>query len=151
MGTVEPLLRVLPDQRPPPLERPLYNVNLNINVLISTPDERPPLLKGHFSEAKGVASQEGFHCSCIILTGIYSLFHNYFAQRFSSRIKKYFTYDNFLFCPSSLINMALCVPKSSLYLCLYSILYGKHKDRSVLCRLYYHHYLTEWGIRSCAP
>ena len=37
-------------------------VNLNINVLISTPDERPPLLKGWFSDAKRVASQEGFHC-----------------------------------------------------------------------------------------
>ena len=60
--TVEPLLRGHPDERPPPLERPLDNVNLNINVLISTPDERPPLLKGHFSDAKGMASQEGFHC-----------------------------------------------------------------------------------------
>ena len=60
--TVEPLLRGHPDKRPPPLERPLDNVNLNINVLISTPDKRPPLLKGHFSDAKGVASQEGFHC-----------------------------------------------------------------------------------------
>ena len=61
--TVEPLLRGHPDERPPPLERPPDNVNLNINVLISTPDERPPLLKGHFSGAKGVASQEGFHCT----------------------------------------------------------------------------------------
>ena len=59
---MEPLLRGHPDERPPPLERPIENVNLNINVLISTPDERPPLLKGHFSDAKGVASQEGFHC-----------------------------------------------------------------------------------------
>ena len=58
-GTVEPLLRDHPDERPPPLERPLNYVNLNINVLISTPDGRPPLLKGHFSGAKGVASQEG--------------------------------------------------------------------------------------------
>ena len=62
INTVEPLLRGHPDERPPPLERPPDNVNLNINVLISTPDERPPLLKGHFSGAKGVASQEGFHC-----------------------------------------------------------------------------------------
>ena len=54
-----------PFERPPPLERPLVNVNLNINVLIFTPDERPPLLKGHFSDAKGVASQEGFHCTCL--------------------------------------------------------------------------------------
>ena len=54
-----------PLERPPlwvatPLERPLDNVNLNINVLISTPDERPPLLKGHFYGARGVALQEGF-------------------------------------------------------------------------------------------
>ena len=47
----------------PPLKWPLDNVNTNTNVLISTPDERPPLLKGHFSDAKGVASQEGFHCT----------------------------------------------------------------------------------------
>ena len=38
------------------------NVNINNNILISTPDERPPLLKDHFSDSKGVASQEGFHC-----------------------------------------------------------------------------------------
>ena len=61
--TVEPLFRGHPDERPPPLERPLDNVNLNMNILISTPDERPPLLKGHFSDAKGLASQEGFHCN----------------------------------------------------------------------------------------
>ena len=61
-NTVEPLLGGHPDERPPPLERPLANVNLNINVLISTRDKRPPLLKGHFCDAKGVASQEGFHC-----------------------------------------------------------------------------------------
>ena len=54
-------MRGHPDERPPPLERPLGNVNLNRNVLISTPDERPPLLKGHFSIAQGAASQEGFH------------------------------------------------------------------------------------------
>ena len=64
--TVEPLLRGHPEERPPPLERPLDNVNLNINVLITTPDERPPLLKGHFSYAKGLASQKGFHCTCNI-------------------------------------------------------------------------------------
>ena len=55
-----------PFERPPSLERPLDNVNLNINVLISTPDKRPLLLKGHFSGAKGVVSQEGFHCTIII-------------------------------------------------------------------------------------
>ena len=43
-------------------------VNLNINVLISTPEKkRPSLLRGHFSGAKGVASQEGFHCSIMWL------------------------------------------------------------------------------------
>ena len=62
-GTVKPLLRGHPVERPTPLERPLDQVNLNINVLISTPDERPPLLKGLFPDAKGVASQEGFHCT----------------------------------------------------------------------------------------
>ena len=56
VNTVEPFLRGHPDERPPPLERPLDNVNLNINALISTPNERPPLLKGHFSDAKAVAS-----------------------------------------------------------------------------------------------
>ena len=40
---MEPLFRGHPD------EKLLDNVNLNINVFISTPDERPPLLKGHFS------------------------------------------------------------------------------------------------------
>ena len=55
--TVVPLLRGHPDERPPPLERQLDNVNLKINVLISTPDKGPPLLKGHFLGAKGVASR----------------------------------------------------------------------------------------------
>ena len=54
---MEPLLRGHPDERSPPLQRPLDNVNLNINVLIFTPDKRSPLLKGHFSDAKMVASQ----------------------------------------------------------------------------------------------
>ena len=65
--TVEPLLRGRPDERPPPLERPLDNVNLNINVLISSSDEGPPLLKDPFSGAKWVASQEGFHCTQCLL------------------------------------------------------------------------------------
>ena len=51
-----------PFESPPPLERPLNNVNLNINVLIFTRQEAT-LLKGHFSYAKEVASQEGFHCA----------------------------------------------------------------------------------------
>ena len=57
--TVEPLLRGHPDERPPPLERPLTNVNLNINVLISTPDERPPLLKATFLMQKGWPHKQG--------------------------------------------------------------------------------------------
>ena len=36
---------------------------LTTNVLIFTPEERPPLLKGHFSGAKRVVLQEGFHCT----------------------------------------------------------------------------------------
>ena len=45
-----------------PLERPLDNVNLNRNVLISTPDKRPTHLKGHISDVKEVASQDRFYC-----------------------------------------------------------------------------------------
>ena len=60
---MEQLLRCHPEERPAHLERPLNNVNLNINELISTSDERPPFLKRHFSGAKGVASQEGFQCT----------------------------------------------------------------------------------------
>ena len=46
---VEPLLRGHPfESPPPPSGKTICNVNLNINGLISTPDERPPLLKGHF-------------------------------------------------------------------------------------------------------
>ena len=56
---MEPLLRGHPDERPPPLERPLDSENLNINVLISTPVERPPLLKGHFSGTKGWPHKRG--------------------------------------------------------------------------------------------
>ena len=74
---MEPLLRGHPDKRTSPLERPLDNVNLNINVLISTPDERPPFLKGHFSDAKGVASQEGFHCIHINILIIYGADPNF--------------------------------------------------------------------------
>ena len=70
---MEPLLRGHPFERPPPLERPLHNVNLNINVLISTPDERPSLLKGHFFRAKGVASQKAFHCIYIYIILFYDI------------------------------------------------------------------------------
>ena len=58
---MEPLVRGHPDKSRNPLERPLDTINLNINVLISTPDERPPILKGNFSGTKGLASKEGFH------------------------------------------------------------------------------------------
>ena len=75
MHTVEPLLRGHPDERPLPLERPHDKENLNIKVLISTPDERPPLLKGHFSDVKGVASQEGFHCIYNVLLYVIKLYH----------------------------------------------------------------------------
>ena len=60
--TVEPHLRGHPDERSIPLERSLDNVNLNRNVFSFTRDEGQPLLKGHVSVAKGVASTEGFHC-----------------------------------------------------------------------------------------
>ena len=47
---------------PTHLERPHGNINLFINALNSTPDERPSFLKGHISGTNGVAPQEGFHC-----------------------------------------------------------------------------------------
>ena len=49
-------------------KRPLNTVILNVNVLISTPEESPPLLKGYFLDAKWVASQEGFHCIHAVAT-----------------------------------------------------------------------------------
>ena len=64
MCTVGPLLSGRPDEMPTPLERPLGNVNLNKNVLISFPDERAHLWKGHLFVAKGTASQDGFHSTC---------------------------------------------------------------------------------------
>ena len=48
-----------PFERPPPLERPLYNVNLNLNVLNSTPDERPPFFKAIFLTEKGWPHKRG--------------------------------------------------------------------------------------------
>ena len=45
----KPPLRGHPYEHPIHLESPPVNVNLNTNVLISPPDERPPLLKGHIS------------------------------------------------------------------------------------------------------
>ena len=67
---MEPLLRGHVDERPTPLERPLDTVNLKVNVLISTPDERPPLSKDHCSGPKGMASQEGFRCTLFDLENI---------------------------------------------------------------------------------
>ena len=55
-----------PFERPAPLERPLDSVNLNIDVLISTPDERPRLLKGYFFQVKGVILQKGIHCTIFL-------------------------------------------------------------------------------------
>ena len=69
--------------------------NVNIKELISTTDERPPLLKGH---AKGVASQEGFHCNyitdhkmffnllIIILIFSTALYFKYFIQKINSAL-----------------------------------------------------------------
>ena len=54
---MESLLKGHPDERPSPLEWPLDYVNLNIIVLISTPDEMLLLLKGLLYGAKEVASQ----------------------------------------------------------------------------------------------
>ena len=60
---MEAFLRGHPDDRPLPLERPIDNVNLKINVLNSTSDERPtPLKRSPSLCKKGVASQEGFRC-----------------------------------------------------------------------------------------
>ena len=49
---MESFLRDHPDERSTPLERPLDNVNLNINKLIPTLNERLPILKGHISGTK---------------------------------------------------------------------------------------------------
>ena len=63
---VEPLTSGKPRESLTLLDTPLDNVNLNINESISTPDDRPPL----FSNTKGMASQEGFHCIHIHLAFI---------------------------------------------------------------------------------
>ena len=57
--SVEHLLRGHCDKRPPPLERPFDNVNVHINVLISTLDERPPILKATFLVQKGWPPKRG--------------------------------------------------------------------------------------------
>ena len=67
LHSVEPLLRGHPEKRTSFLERPLDKVNMHINELIL------PLIRGHpslnaiMSGAKGVASQEGFHCIYIYI------------------------------------------------------------------------------------
>ena len=58
----EILLGGHPDEKPPPFERPHNDLIQNMKVLISSHDERPTLLNGHISCAKGVVSQERFHC-----------------------------------------------------------------------------------------
>ena len=71
---MEPLLRGHLDETPTPLERSTDNVNLNINIPITTPDEGPTLLKGHISGANLIASQEGFqlnnlhHCEMKVVS-----------------------------------------------------------------------------------
>ena len=80
-NTVKPLLRGHPDKRPTPFERPHDYENLNQHVLISTPDERPPLLKGHISGTNVEASQEGFHCTCIMLI-YYERSYNFMKANF---------------------------------------------------------------------
>ena len=65
---MEPLLRGHPDKRSTPLVRPYDYINLNINALISILDEWPPLLRGHISGAKRVASQEGLDKIGVTLT-----------------------------------------------------------------------------------
>ena len=59
-STVETHLRGHPDKRPTLLVRPLDNVNLNINVLISTPYKRPSLSQGHNFVKKGWPHKRGF-------------------------------------------------------------------------------------------
>ena len=44
-----------------PLQRRLDNLNLHINVLISIPDEGPPLLKSHLSGEMWMTS----HCNYV--------------------------------------------------------------------------------------
>ena len=57
--TMETLLRGDPDESPNLLERPLNNVNLNINIIINTPDDRPtPLEKKTFLAEKANLKRE---------------------------------------------------------------------------------------------
>ena len=55
------------NQRPTPLLRPLDSVNLNLNILISTPGERPPFWKATPFERPHilVAFREGLNFSSI--------------------------------------------------------------------------------------
>ena len=52
--TVEFLFRGHHDERPAPLERSLVDVNENLNLLISIPEKRPPLLKCLISKRGGL-------------------------------------------------------------------------------------------------
>ena len=70
-----PLSRGHPDKRTTPLERPRNDMYLNINLYNYTPDERPPLSKGHISGVKGVASQQGLH-SVYIYKGVMPLWRS---------------------------------------------------------------------------
>ena len=54
-NTMESPLRGYPSEKAP------YYVNLNMDVLISTRDERPPSSKDHYSGAKGVTLHEEFY------------------------------------------------------------------------------------------
>ena len=49
-------LRGIPEKKPTPLEMTREEVNINLGILISTPDERPPLLKEQILGAKWVTS-----------------------------------------------------------------------------------------------
>ena len=66
-NTVEPLLRGHPDERPTTLERPLDNVNLNKNVLISTVMRSNPFLKATFLVQMGWPHKTGSNVVQILL------------------------------------------------------------------------------------
>ena len=70
------------EELPTPLEGPHVDVNFNMKVLISTPDEKPPLSWGQISGAKGMAPQEGFHCIFLSIYTIYWHIHCKTLTRF---------------------------------------------------------------------
>ena len=83
---------------------PHFNVNLNINVLISTPEKRPLLLKGHFSVAKGVASKEGLHLNTYINTYCQSLLfvHLDFIMFSFQHLSSHCNNSQFVYSPAKL-------------------------------------------------